>query len=103
VVTVNPYEIQQTIQTLKEALEANEPSLIVSRGGCPLHEGQAMGPPLAMDQSVCQECGECLAMGCPALEKSEAGLKINELLCGGCGLCKQVCPFEAISLRTPAL
>jgi indolepyruvate ferredoxin oxidoreductase alpha subunit len=104
VATVDPYDIQGTIQTLKEHLEHPEVSVIVSRGGCPLHAGHALGPPLALDQTLCQECGECLHLGCPALEnETSAGRRINPLLCGGCGLCAQVCPFEAIAKNVSAL
>ncbi len=101
VVTVNPYHIEQTTQALKEALERKEPTVIVSRAPCPLHVGKPIAGPLHVDAGVCQECGQCLELGCPALEKQDGqALHINELLCGGCGLCEQVCPFTAISGTT---
>jgi indolepyruvate ferredoxin oxidoreductase alpha subunit len=100
VFTIDPYQVEKTIQVLKESLASPEPTLIVSRGGCPLHEGHAVGAPLNLDRSVCQECGECLALGCPALERpGNESMSINPLLCGGCGLCQQVCPFAAIAPR----
>jgi len=103
VLTVNPYELQETIQALKESLAANEPTVIVSRAPCPLDEGEPVGQALAIDASQCQECRECLTLGCPALECDEAhGLRINDLLCGGCKMCEQVCPFEAISTKASA-
>jgi indolepyruvate ferredoxin oxidoreductase alpha subunit len=98
VLTVNPYDLQQTIQALKESLAANEPAVIVSRAPCPLEQGKPVGPTLSIDQHQCLQCLECLGLGCPALEHDEAhGLRINDLLCGGCGMCKQICPAEAIS------
>jgi indolepyruvate ferredoxin oxidoreductase alpha subunit len=98
VLTVNPYELQQTIQALKESLAAHEPAVIVSRAPCPLDQGQPLGEALAIDQEQCLQCLECLGLGCPALEHDEAhGLRINDLLCGGCRMCKQICPAEAIS------
>jgi indolepyruvate ferredoxin oxidoreductase alpha subunit len=100
VVTVNPYEVETTTRVIEHALESNETSVIVSRAPCPLHEGKPVGPPKVMDAEVCQQCGQCLDLGCPAVEKSEGhGLNINEQLCGGCGLCEQICPFTAISTK----
>lgn len=101
--TVNPYELQETIRVLKESLEANEPTVIVSRAPCPLEQGQPPGEALAINQEQCLQCLECLGLGCPALEHDEAqGLRINDLLCGGCRMCKQICPAEAISAKAAA-
>jgi indolepyruvate ferredoxin oxidoreductase alpha subunit len=98
VFTVNPYNIQETIQTLKESLDATEPTVIVSRAPCPLDEGKPPGGPMTIDPDKCIQCYECLKLGCPALERDDAhGLRINDLLCGGCEMCKQICPLESIS------
>ncbi len=101
VFTVNPYDVESTTKLIKDELEVNEPSLIVSRAVCPLDDGKPVGPALAINPEQCQTCDQCLGLGCPALEKEESqGLRINPLLCGGCGLCEQVCPFEAIQKGT---
>jgi indolepyruvate ferredoxin oxidoreductase alpha subunit len=98
--TVDPYNLAETERVLREALESKELSVIVSRASCPLHEGKPLGPPMLLDASVCQQCNQCLELGCPAIEKEEEqGLRINELLCGGCGMCRTLCPFEAISAK----
>jgi indolepyruvate ferredoxin oxidoreductase alpha subunit len=103
VLTVNPYELERTIQVLKESLAVNEPTVIVSRAPCPLDEGKPVGKALAINPEQCQQCHECLSLGCPALERDEAhGLRINDLLCGGCQMCEQICPFEAISTKVSA-
>jgi indolepyruvate ferredoxin oxidoreductase alpha subunit len=103
VLTVNPYELQPTLQALKESLEAKEPTLIVSRAPCPLKEGKPVGKTLAINPDQCQQCYDCLKLGCPALERDEAhGLRINDLLCGGCQMCEQVCPCGAISTKDGA-
>lgn len=100
VITVNPYELQNTIQVLKESIEAKEPTVIVSRAPCPLDQGEPVGAALSIDPELCQSCAECIGLGCPALERDDAhGIRINDILCGGCGMCKQVCPFEAISTK----
>ena len=38
-----------------------------------------------------------LKLGCPAIEFTNGVVSINNLLCGGCTLCQQVCRFNAIS------
>jgi len=47
----------------------------------------------------CTGCKACaLLTGCPALVlDSETGkIKIDSLICTGCGLCEQLCPFNAV-------
>jgi indolepyruvate ferredoxin oxidoreductase alpha subunit len=48
------------------------------------------------------KCGKCLTPGCPAIKKDkETGFSvIDETMCNGCGLCQQLCPFDAIQLKT---
>ena len=49
-------------------------------------------------------CRACLRLGCPALELGEPDpqhpnrrrVRINPVLCCGCGMCVQVCKYEAI-------
>ena len=49
------------------------------------------------DSDKCKKCGMCLKPGCPALTKNEDGtISIDETMCNGCGLCKQLCKFDAI-------
>ncbi|MCX6903592.1 MAG: thiamine pyrophosphate-dependent enzyme, partial [Verrucomicrobia bacterium] len=104
VIVVNPYELERAIQVLKESLEAKEPTVIISRAPCPLDEGKPVGRPLGIDPDMCQQCNACLNLGCPAVEKEEAqGVRINDLLCGGCGMCEQICPFQAITIKGGAV
>jgi indolepyruvate ferredoxin oxidoreductase alpha subunit len=109
---VDPYDLDETIGTLKEAL-AHEggPSVVVSRRVCALQRAREMrreglGYPLYMVNEKCTGCKQCLYLGCPAigfdLEKRNAaggeGVAFNDQsICVGCGLCAEymVCRFDA--------
>ncbi len=99
VVVVNPYDAAQTQRVLTEELAAEEPSLIISRGACPLNTKQRVGPRRVIDTAVCTNCRACLRLGCPAIESAGKTEKprINAQLCSGCGLCQQACRFKAIA------
>jgi heterodisulfide reductase subunit A-like polyferredoxin len=64
--------------------------------------GLAHAPKLA-DESISQACGAA-AKACTVLAKSfleGEGMiaRVNESLCSGCGLCVELCPYGAISLK----
>jgi indolepyruvate ferredoxin oxidoreductase alpha subunit len=83
-------------EILAQELEANEPSVIISRAACPLVEGKRVGGTRRILADKCKNCKICLKLGCPAIDGSGAKPVINELLCYGCSLCQQGCPFGAI-------
>jgi len=56
---------------------------------------------VTIDEAVCGGCGICVAM-CPydALSLNGAGVaEVNEILCEGCGTCVSACPTGAAQLR----
>ncbi|MDR0521223.1 MAG: indolepyruvate ferredoxin oxidoreductase subunit alpha [Planctomycetaceae bacterium] len=94
--TVDPRDIQTAAAMLKAATESAEPWLIISKSPCPQHLRQLPGPPLSVTEKICRKCQVCLKLGCPALEKIGGRIRINELLCAGCGMCRNICPARAI-------
>jgi indolepyruvate ferredoxin oxidoreductase alpha subunit len=95
VVTVDPYDLSSTTETLRRALDSDEPWLIVSRSACPLATRERVGPARRVDQELCRKCRLCLKLGCPAIEWVNDSVHVNELLCGGCALCEKVCKDDA--------
>jgi indolepyruvate ferredoxin oxidoreductase alpha subunit len=107
--TVSPYEVKKIQKVIKEELEVNEPSLIISRAPCALLKVGRVLPdrPLKIKEDVCVGCRACINTGCPALEfvkieepkegeKRKGYSKINEALCVGCRTCMEVCKSDAI-------
>ena len=79
-----------------ELLEAEEPSLIISRRPCALLKEVKHKPPLKVDQAKCKSCKMCMKIGCPAIAMKDGKAKIDVTLCVGCGVCSQMCKFDAL-------
>ncbi|MGD0727715.1 MAG: indolepyruvate ferredoxin oxidoreductase subunit alpha [Spirochaetia bacterium] len=98
IATVDPYDLKEATETIRKALESDEPWLIVARSPCPLYTKKSVGPARRVDQELCKKCKACLRLGCPAIEWANDEIRVNELLCGGCTLCEQVCKEGAIAI-----
>ena len=53
-------------------------------------------PPFHIDADKCKNCKSCMRIGCPALVSGDKCITIDNTLCVGCGLCEQLCKFDAI-------
>ncbi len=93
---VDPYNIAECEAAVKEELEVNEPSLIISRRPCALLKEVKHNPPLVVDQDKCKSCKMCMKIGCPAISMKGGKAKIDPTLCVGCGVCSQMCKFGAL-------
>jgi indolepyruvate ferredoxin oxidoreductase alpha subunit len=92
---VDPYNLQELEQTIREEITKDEPSVIISRRACCLIE-VSENPPYEIISSKCVGCDRCLKLGCPAIFKEGDEIRIDALWCNGCGLCYQLCKLEAI-------
>ena len=94
--TINPYDIKNARKKVKEALEYDGPSVIISKAPCVLLKSKAVsGKPLSVDTEKCTNCKVCISLGCPAIEANEDSVSIT-YLCVGCGICADVCAAGAI-------
>lgn len=96
VAVVDPYNLKECEQVLKEELAAEEPSLIISRRPCALLKEVKPKPALMVLEDKCRSCKMCMKIGCPAISMKGGKAKIDVTLCVGCGVCTQMCNFEAI-------
>ena len=93
---VDPYNIAECEAAVKEELEVEEPSLIISRRPCALLKEVKHNPPLKVDEAKCKSCKMCMKIGCPAIAMKDGKAKIDTTLCVGCGVCSQMCKFDAL-------
>ena len=93
---VDPYNLQQCDQVIKEELAANEPSVIISRRPCALLKYVKHKAPLVSDQDKCVGCKACMKIGCPAISMQNGKAKVDATQCVGCGVCEQLCKFGAL-------
>ncbi len=76
--------------------------MIIARRECVIpviRRGEIGEKPIVIGGDKCTGCKACILLtGCPALvyDPETRKVKIDELLCTGCGVCNQTCPFDAI-------
>jgi len=93
---VDPYNLKQCDEAIKEELSANEPSVIISRRPCALLKYVKHKAPLMVDESKCVGCKACMQIGCPAVSIADGKAKVDSTQCVGCGVCEQLCKFGAL-------
>ena len=93
---VDPYDLKATEKVIMEEIAVDEPSVIISRRPCALLKYVKAKPALNVDADKCKACNACSKIGCPAITKKDKKAFIDATLCVGCGVCKQLCAFDAI-------
>lgn len=108
--TINPYETKRLEKAIKEALAFDGPAVLITKAPCVLlpefrQKGQK---PFVVKTDLCTGCTICLNIDCPSIWWLPSGVKaqgrkrakgiayIDPVSCTGCGLCADVCSFEAI-------
>ncbi len=113
VTIIDPYNIKDSesklYNTIKYVVDNNETAVIISRRTCALlinstaiRRGIEL-PLCRIDPDKCRACGICYkAFACPAIiPMNDDKAHIDEALCVGCGVCIQICPYNAIEYVRP--
>ncbi|HID73493.1 MAG TPA: indolepyruvate ferredoxin oxidoreductase subunit alpha [Thermoplasmata archaeon] len=102
---VNPYHLKDTINVFRRALQHEGIAVVVCRMACALlidaHKRSAGVEivPYRVVQEKCTHCNVCVErFGCVALTLVDGRVQIDPQLCDGCGVCAQVCAFDAIGV-----
>ncbi len=93
---IDPYNLEECDRVIKEELAADEPSVIISRRPCALLKYVKHKPPIRALEDKCVGCKSCMRLGCPAISMKNKKVVIDNTLCVGCGVCEQLCKFDAL-------
>lgn len=94
---VNAFDLEELTKRVKEEVERDDISVIITKTPCVLLKSNKFTKKCVPNYEKCKKCGACLRPGCPALTKNEDGsIFIDATMCNGCGLCRQLCKFNAI-------
>jgi indolepyruvate ferredoxin oxidoreductase alpha subunit len=107
---VDPYQLPVLWKAIRDEIEVPEPSVIITDRPCVLSDFYDKLTPYKMDDDICNGCGNCINVGCPAISvrKTEAKqlpngstreLKfttIDTAMCTGCHMCVESCGPKAI-------
>lgn len=103
VLTVNPFDLDESKDAVKKASETPGVSAIIFKSPCiaiASKLGFKNNGPLEVNKTKCIGCKKCITeLGCPALNfnSEEKKVSIESATCTGCTLCQKVCPVNAIS------
>ena len=96
---LDPYDIAAIEEAIKEELAAEDASVIIAKAPCVL-QYKVKHDPWVVDAELCTGCKRCLRVGCIALglvgEGDDVKAEIDAVQCNGCGVCAQMCKFDAI-------
>ncbi len=95
---VNAFDVKALRAAVRGAIASPQLSVVIVRGGCSVRLKTRSGQ-RSIDPDKCDNCGVCLRLGCPAIQKLDEKLYIDATLCAGdaCTLCEQLCPKKAIA------
>lgn len=101
VVEVNAFDLKELERIIKEETARDAVSVIITKSPCVLLKTSVFPNVCKPIPEKCKKCGACLRPGCPALTKNADGtISIDQTMCNGCGLCKNLCMFDAIETCT---
>jgi len=106
VTVADPFDVRSSIRTIRNLLKKDGGvRVLIMRRTCELvrvKQDKRMPYSIYVDQQKCkgEECGICTSeFRCPGLvwDNFENYSTIREDICSGCGVCVDICPFNAIA------
>jgi indolepyruvate ferredoxin oxidoreductase alpha subunit len=108
VTVMDPFEIRGTVKTIRTLLNQEEGvRILILRRSCEIVriKKEKVNPftvQILDDECKGEECAICSsAFRCPALfqDTTTGKAEMREEICSGCGVCADICPFNAITRK----
>lgn len=96
---VDPYKYQTVADAVADSLTKTGVKVILSRRECAIQAARrkVKYSPVTFDSEKCKKCKICINQtGCSAISFKDGEISIDKSTCNNCGLCTQVCPFDAL-------
>ena len=101
----DPFDIRGTVKTVRDLISQDGVKVLILRRHCELvrmKKEKTKPFSVKIDEATCkgEECGICSSQfRCPALyqDQDTGKTKLKEDFCCGCGVCEEICPFNAIT------
>ncbi|CCG08551.1 thiamine pyrophosphate-dependent enzyme [Pararhodospirillum photometricum] len=108
--TVDPYQLPELFKLIRSEIQVDDVSVILTNQPCVLTHRHKARPALKVEEDQCTGCGNCLHVGCPAIQvvrrdqrttasgavKDLAFVRIDSAFCTGCGACLGPCGAKCI-------
>jgi indolepyruvate ferredoxin oxidoreductase alpha subunit len=98
---VDPIDLKAIGAAIADAIEANGTFVIVTKRPCALLKEVIRanaGAHCVVDPDKCVGCKSCMKVACPSLAFENKKAYIADVAnCNACGLCQQMCKFNAIT------
>ena len=99
ITTIKPYKVKKSVEAIKESINYEGVSVIISEEICALY-ANALKLPKHKPFNITDKCKNhrvCMSeLACPAFYVWNEQIKIDPVLCTGCALCARICPENAI-------
>ena len=92
---VDPYNLSECDSVIREELNVDAPSVIISRRPCALLKYVKHKAPLRVNPDKCVGCRACMQIACPSISFRDKKAVVDATQCVGCGVCSQLCRFGA--------
>ncbi len=96
---VDPYKYETVADAVADSLTKKGVKVILSRRECAIQAARrkVKYSPVTFDSEKCKKCKICInKTGCSAISFKDGEISIDKSTCNNCGLCTQVCPFDAL-------